>query len=108
MTECRDMLPELWKEMLKLHWDFLDAEENLQKIEGRKRLESCIQKFLAIVPNDRKYFLPETGMILRQSIMEMENFTAHNAMKGFESISQYANNLCTKPWRKEYRVIKVR
>lgn len=27
---------------------------------------------------------------------------------GFEAISQYANNLFRKPWRKEYRCIKVR
>lgn len=26
---------------------------------------------------------------------------------GFEAISQYANNLFRKPWRKEFRCIKV-
>lgn len=28
-------------------------------------------------------------------------------LNGFESISMYANNLFTKPWRKEYRTIKT-
>lgn len=109
MTEYSnlDILSELWNEMLLLHWKFLEAEENQSKLDGKKRLEKCIQKFLSIVPNDRKFFLPETGMILRQSVEEMDSFAAHKAMRGFESISQYANNLCTKPWRKEYHVIKV-
>lgn len=109
MTEYStvDVLPDLWNDMLRLHWIFLDAEENNSKLEEKKRLESCIFEFLTMVPNDRKFFLPETSVILRQSIMEMDSFTAHNAMKGFQSISEYANNLCTKPWRKEYRVIKV-
>lgn len=109
MTEYsnQDILPELWNQMLTLHWKFLEAEENHSKLEGKDRLMKCILKFLSIVPHDRKFFLPETGMILRQNIVEMDSFAAHKAMKGFESISQYANNLCTKPWRKEYHVIKV-
>ncbi|KAL5288877.1 SPATA2 family protein [Megaselia abdita] len=108
MTEyLTELLPEMWEEILQLHWKFLDAEENHTKLEAKKRFEECIGRFLLTVPNDRKFFLPETSMILKQSIMEMENFSAHKAMKGFESISQYANNLWTKPWRKEYRVIKM-
>lgn len=108
MTEysTANFLPDLWNEMLRLHWIFLDTEITT-KLEERSKLEKCIVKFLSAVQNDRKFFLPETGMILTQSIMEMDSFTAHKAMKGFESISEYANNLCTKPWRKEYRVVKV-
>lgn len=41
------------------------------------------------------------------SIAELEDFSAYKAANGFEAISQYANNLFTKPWRKEYKVIKV-
>lgn len=67
----------------------------------------CLKEFLSIAPHDRKFFLPETAQVLKKSISEMDNFTAYKAMNGFESISQYANNLFTKPWRKEYRVIKV-
>lgn len=37
----------------------------------------------------------------------MEDFSASKACAGFESISQYANNLFTKPWRKEYKTVKV-
>lgn len=99
--------PNLWNEILRLHWDFLDSEEDSTKLEKRKNLEACIVDFLSVVPHDRKFFLPETSRILKESILQMNNFSAHNAVQGFESISEYANNLCSKSWRKEYREIKV-
>lgn len=37
----------------------------------------------------------------------MKDFSIVKMLNGFESISQYANNLFTKPWRKEYRTIKM-
>lgn len=37
----------------------------------------------------------------------MNEFNAYKAIIGFRSISHYANNLFTKPWRKEFRVLKV-
>ena len=57
--------------------------------------------------HDRKFFLPETGDVLKKSIQEMDHFSVQNAINAFESISQYANNLFTKPWRKEFRILKV-
>lgn len=39
--------------------------------------------------------------------MKMPDFTAYKALIGFEAIAQYANNLFRKPWRKEYRTIKM-
>lgn len=32
-------IPDLWEEILKRHWAYLETEENLQKIEERKKLE---------------------------------------------------------------------
>lgn len=103
----RDLLPDLWEEILQRHWNYLDTEEGMQKLEERKKLEACFKEFLSIVPHDRKFFLPETAHVLKKSIKEMDDFSAYKAMMGFESISQYANNLFTKPWRKEYRYIKM-
>jgi len=60
-----------------------------------------------VVQHDRKFFLPETGRVLRRSVRELPDFSAQNALVAFETISQYANNLFTKPWRKEYRTLKV-
>lgn len=67
-----------------------------------------LKDFLSIVQHDRKFFLTETAHVFKQSIMKMEKFSAYKALMGFEAISQYANNLFRKPWRKEYRCIKVR
>lgn len=32
-------LEEIWNDLLRLHWDYLDTEENMQKLELRKTLE---------------------------------------------------------------------
>ncbi|EDW02292.1 GH21913 [Drosophila grimshawi] len=102
-----DILPDLWEEILRRHWTFLETEESIEKIEERKKLEGCLKEFLCVVPHDRKFFLPETGHVLRRTVCELNEFTAQNAIVGFEAISQYANNLFTKPWRKEFRVLKT-
>ncbi|ALC40548.1 tamo [Drosophila busckii] len=103
----RDILPELWNEILRRHWSYLETEESILKLEERKKLEGCLKEFLCVVPHDRKFFLPETGHVLRKTVCELTNFNAQQAIVGFEAISQYANNLFTKPWRKEFRVLKT-
>lgn len=103
----RDMLPDIWDEILKRHWTYLDTDGSIQNIEEGKKLESCLKEFLCIVPHDRKFFLPETAHVLRKSMREMDKFNAYKAIIGFRSISHYANNLFTKPWRKEFRVLKM-
>lgn len=100
-------LSNLWKEILELHWNYLEIDESLKKIDERKKLEGRLREYISIVPHDRKFFLPETEHVLRASIVHMKDFSAFKGAIGFESISQYANNLFMKPWRKEYRVIKV-
>lgn len=104
--DCRS-LEEIWNHLLRVHWEYLDTEENMHKLEMRKNLESELRDFLCMVQHDRKFFLTETSHVLKQSIMKMDNFTAYKALIGFETISNYANNLFRKPWRKEYRCIKV-
>lgn len=103
----RDPLEELWKEILNIHWSYMETEESMKKIDVRKVLEGRLKEYISVVSHDRKFFLPETEHVLRKSITQMNNFTAFKGADGFESISHYANNLFTKPWRKEYRVIKV-
>ncbi|XP_059620425.1 protein tamozhennic [Phlebotomus argentipes] len=106
MVAC-NLLPELWQQILQQHWTYLETEESLQKIEERRKLEECLKDFLCIVPHSRKFLLPVTAYVLQKSILQADDSSAYKASIGFESISQYANNLFTKPWRKEYRVIKM-
>lgn len=103
----RDPLEGLWKDILEIHWRYLETEESMKKIDERKVLEGRLKEYISVVSHDRKFFLPETEEVLRKSITQMKDFSAFKGADGFESISHYANNLFTKPWRKEYRVIKV-
>lgn len=34
-----DILRDLWSEILKCHWTFLETEESINKLEERKKLE---------------------------------------------------------------------
>uniref|UniRef100_A0A1B0BI86 RanBP2-type domain-containing protein n=1 Tax=Glossina palpalis gambiensis TaxID=67801 RepID=A0A1B0BI86_9MUSC len=103
----RDRISNLWEEILNRHWRYLDAEENVEKLEQRIKIEDCFYSFLNIVEPDRKFFLPETSTVLRNSIRDLPKFSIDKALSAFEAISQYANNLYTKPWRKEFRILKM-
>lgn len=35
-------LEEMWSDLLSLHWDYVDTEENMKKLEMRKTLEGTI------------------------------------------------------------------
>ncbi|XP_034108590.1 protein tamozhennic isoform X1 [Drosophila albomicans] len=104
-----DYLPwtELYEDILNLHWKYLDADLGDQKLKDRKNLEYCLKNFLSVVSHDRKFFLPETGQVLRRTVCDLNEFTGQRAIIGFEAISQYASNLYTKPWRKEFRELKT-
>ncbi|XP_055302743.1 protein tamozhennic isoform X1 [Sitodiplosis mosellana] len=100
-------MEEIWDDLLRLHWDYLDTEENMEKLKMRRKLEDELKDFLSIVQHDRKFFLTETAHVFKQSVLRLDQFSAYKALMGFEAISQYANNLFRKPWRKEYRCIKL-
>lgn len=102
-----DVIGKLYNEILKVHWKFLDAEESMEKLDLRRQLEELIVQYICNMPHDRKFLLIPTVQVLQSSIAKMEDFSAYKASIGFEAISQYANNLFTKPWRKEYKVIKM-
>lgn len=97
----------LWNDITNVHWAFLEADECMQKIELRQKLEDLIFQHLCNMPHEQKFFLPPTVRVLENSIAKLEDFSAYKAAIGFDAISQYANNLFTKPWRKEYKVIKM-
>lgn len=103
----QDGISKLYNEILKVHWKFLDAEESMEKIDLRRQLEDLIVQYICNMPHTRKFMLLPTVQVLQSSIAKMEDFAAYKASIGFEAISQYANNLFTKPWRKEYKVIKM-
>lgn len=46
----RDMLPDLWEEILKRHWIYLETDGSIEKIEEGKRLES---KFFHVIENKK-------------------------------------------------------
>ncbi|XP_058459480.1 protein tamozhennic isoform X2 [Malaya genurostris] len=97
----------LWNEIMNVHWKFLDADESMEKIELRNQLEALILQYLCNWPHSEKFFHVETVQVLKSSIAKMNDFSAYKASLGFDAISQYANNLFTKPWRKEYKTVKM-
>ncbi|XP_050093185.1 protein tamozhennic [Anopheles aquasalis] len=97
----------LWKQILEHHWKYVESEESMQKIELRRELEDLIEKRLGKVPPNEKFYLDDTRYVFDSSVAHLDDFSAYKASIGFEAISQYANNLFVKPWRKEYKVIKM-
>uniref|UniRef100_A0A182K4A4 RanBP2-type domain-containing protein n=1 Tax=Anopheles christyi TaxID=43041 RepID=A0A182K4A4_9DIPT len=97
----------LWKQILEHHWKYVESEESMLKIELRRDLEDLIEKRLGRVPPNEKFYLDDTRYAFDSSVAHLDDFSAYKASIGFEAISQYANNLFVKPWRKEYKVIKM-
>ncbi|XP_049292939.1 protein tamozhennic [Anopheles funestus] len=97
----------LWKQILENHWKYVESEESMLKIELRRDLEDLIEKRLGKVPPNEKFYLDDTRYAFDSSVAHLDDFSAYKASIGFEAISQYANNLFVKPWRKEYKVIKM-
>lgn len=42
----RDRISNLWEEILNRHWRYLDAEENVEKLEQRIKIEGKIASLL--------------------------------------------------------------
>lgn len=43
-------LEDIWNELLQLHWEYLETEENMQKIEMRKKLEGLFASLIHYYP----------------------------------------------------------
>lgn len=59
-------LEEIWNDLLRLHWDYLDTEENMHKLEMRKTLEGmyhtiaidfALQQFTQHKENPFEFFI---------------------------------------------------
>ncbi|XP_013109411.2 protein tamozhennic [Stomoxys calcitrans] len=106
--ELKYKLSKMWDETLRLHNTYcLEIEDSIQKLEILRKLEGTLKKLLCMVQQDRKFLFPETLSVLKQSIKELHQFNGDKAISAFEAINQYATNLLTKPWRKEFRTIKL-
>lgn len=66
-----------------------------------------MRELLCNVDHDRKFFVPATNHVLQETVRHTKDFSACDAMIGFEAVHQYANNLLTRPWRPEFKTIRV-
>ena len=64
--------------------------------------------YLAISTISRKFVFQQVLDVLERSINNKPDFSAHNAACAFDSLGQYAVNLISQPWRREYREVKVK
>lgn len=42
-------MEEIWDDILRLHWEYLDTEENMEKLKMRRKLEGKIKRKLIIL-----------------------------------------------------------
>ena len=60
------------------------------------------------MPHARKFCDPATGDLIAQSAKYVQDFSALKAAQAFQDLEKYAANLINKPWRHEFREIKVK
>ena len=64
-------------------------------------------EYLAITPHSHKFMFHQISEVLETSINICNHFSAYSAACAFDALAQYAANLITQPWRREFRQIKV-
>lgn len=64
-------------------------------------------EYLAITPHSHKFMFHQISEVLEKSINTCNDFSAYSAACAFDALAQYAANLITQPWRREFRQIKV-
>lgn len=98
---------ELMEEMTTLHLGYIETEDSPHKLEQREKLERVIMEYLAITPHSRKFMFHQTSEVLETSINTISDFSAYSAACAFDALAQYAANLITQPWRREFREITL-
>jgi len=101
-----DRTSELWLEIDQLHLKYLQHEDNVSKIDHRRKLEGLVKEYLCLVPQDRKFVTLSTGDIINNSVRWISEFSLVKASEAFQCVEQYAANLINQPWRLEYRTIR--
>lgn len=98
---------ELLEEMNTLHLGYIETEDSPHKLEQREKLERVIMEYLAITPHSHKFMFHQISDVLETSINTCSDFSAYSAACAFDALAQYAANLITQPWRREFRQIKL-
>jgi protein tamozhennic len=96
---------ELKRKIVEFHLSYLNRDDNPEKLNHKTKLEGLIIEYLSIVPHSEKFEILEIAECLDRSIIENNAFSASKAATAFEILEKYANNLLTKPWRKEFQTI---
>lgn len=82
-------------------------EASPEKIKHKSKLEEYIHRYLCEAHHNQKFECTSTPKVLHESAARMTDFSGYKAALGWDAIGRYAANLLTKPWRKEYRQIKM-
>lgn len=48
-------MEEIWDDLLRLHWDYLDTEENMEKIKMRRKLEGTYKIYIIWLKFERVF-----------------------------------------------------
>uniref|UniRef100_A0A8D8RV03 Protein tamozhennic n=1 Tax=Cacopsylla melanoneura TaxID=428564 RepID=A0A8D8RV03_9HEMI len=102
-----DPMKELWKKINEVHCLYIESDETPEKIDYETELAALIHDFLSIVPHNCKFHFTDTHHVLRRSILSNPDVNYLKLAKAWLSMSKYASNLISQPWRKEYTIIKL-
>lgn len=96
---------ELRRRLFQQHMTYLNLDDTPEKLVKKTKLEGLILEYLSLVSHRKKFDSVEVADSFDKSIISKNDFNACRAAIAFEALEKYANNLLTKPWRKEFRLI---
>lgn len=93
----------LHEEIFEYHWQYLFDVDGIHETLAEK-LESMIEKYLTLVPQQDKFLTSSISECLRYNILR-KSFNPSKAILAFSAIEKYATNLLSYPWREEFKKI---
>lgn len=61
-------MAEIWNDILRLHWEYLDTEENMEKLKMRRKLEGKLQKKILLRNATLMMFTNKVTSIFQMSL----------------------------------------
>ncbi|CAG0918427.1 unnamed protein product [Notodromas monacha] len=82
------------------------GEETRDALDEKRNFEYAIEDFLSVTPHESKFSFPVIAEMFGAGLRR-EEFNGSKFTSAWEQLSKYAMNLLSRPWRTEYRTLKM-
>jgi hypothetical protein len=98
--------PQYKKSLVEQAQFLISGDETSEMLTEKKRFDASIEQYLCSTPHCVKFCHDVTSELFQDGILSPD-FNPVLFVASWEHLSRYAMNLLSRPWRSEYRILKV-